>query len=166
MSSQDLIERFYQAFQNRDHAGMLACYHPDITFHDPVFGELNGKRAGAMWHMLCERGDDLVITYRDIVANETSGSAHWEATYTFSTGRKVHNIIDAQFRFADELIIEHNDTFDLYRWARMALGPVGTLVGWTSRMQGKIGDSAEKSLERFIRKHPEYSDDNSPGATT
>jgi ketosteroid isomerase-like protein len=156
MSHRDLIERFYQAFQRRDYEGMIVCYHPDITFSDPVFGELQGKRAGAMWHMLCERGEDLAVTYRDVVADSTSGSAHWEATYTFSTGRKVHNIIDAQFRFEDELIIAHDDTFNLYRWSRMALGPVGVLAGWTSRMQSKISDSAEESLERFISKHPEY----------
>jgi ketosteroid isomerase-like protein len=166
MSHQDLIERFYHAFQQRDHEGMIACYHPDISFYDPVFGELKGKRAGAMWHMLCERGDDLVLTYRDIFAEDNEGSAHWEATYTFSTGRKVHNIIDAEFRFEDDLIIEHIDTFNLYRWSRMALGPVGTLVGWTSRMQHKISDSAEKSLERFISKHPEYLETESSGATT
>lgn len=160
MNHHDLIERFYQAFQRRDHAGMIACYHPDITFSDPVFGELHGKRAGAMWHMLCERGQDLAVTYRDITADTTNGSAHWEATYTFSTGRSVHNIIDATFRFEDGLIIEHVDTFDLYRWARMALGPVGTLLGWTSRMQYRIGSSARESLDRFISKHPEYLNDD------
>lgn len=165
MSYQDLIERFYNAFQQRDYVGMIACYHPDVTFYDPVFGELQGKRAGAMWHMLCERGEDLAVTYSDIVAEGDSGSAHWEATYTFSTGRKVHNIIDAQFRFEDDLIIEHIDTFNLYRWSRMALGPVGTLVGWTSRMQRKIGNSAEESLDRFISKHPEYLDADSSGDT-
>lgn len=156
MSNHELIERFYQAFQRRDHAGMIACYHPNVTFSDPVFGELDSQRARAMWHMLCSRGEDLVVTYRDVSAEAASGQAHWEATYTFSTGRKVHNIIDAAFQFEDGLIIDHVDTFDLYRWARMALGPVGTLLGWSSRMQSKISNSAEESLDRFISKHPEY----------
>ncbi len=35
-----LIQRFYAAFAARDAAGMQACYHPDVVFRDPVFGEL------------------------------------------------------------------------------------------------------------------------------
>ena len=54
-----LIEQFYQGFQKKDHAAMAACYHPDIHFSDPVFTDLKGFRAGAMWHMLTERGKDL-----------------------------------------------------------------------------------------------------------
>ena len=63
-----LIEKFYTAFQKRDYDGMIACYHPDIHFSDPVFIDLHGKQAGAMWHMLCERGEDLQIVFSDVVA--------------------------------------------------------------------------------------------------
>jgi len=100
--------------------------------------------------MLCERGKDLEIEFRDVVADETTGSAHWDAHYTFSaTGRKVLNRIDARFEFEDHLIRRHNDTFDLWRWAGQALGLKGQLLGWTPFVQKAIRRQANRSLERY-----------------
>lgn len=156
MDHQQLVENFYQAFQNRDYASMIACYHPDIHFSDEVF-DLHGKKAAAMWHMLCERGKDLTLNYSAIKIDGDTGSAHWEPVYTFSkTGRKVHNIIDAHFQFADGKIIRHRDHFDLWRWMRMALGPTGVLLGWSGFLKSKVVATANQSLEEFIKTHPEY----------
>jgi hypothetical protein len=95
-----LIETFYTAFQQRDAATMISCYHDDITFTDPAFGELKGDDAKAMWKMLCGNATDLRIEYSNITASLKKGSAHWEAWYSFSkTGRKVHNVIEAVFEF-------------------------------------------------------------------
>ncbi|MCA9933009.1 MAG: nuclear transport factor 2 family protein [Anaerolineales bacterium] len=152
----ELIASFYTAFQQRDYAGMIACYHPDIHFSDPVFTDLQGKQAMAMWHMLCERGKDLQITFSGVQAQETTGQAHWEATYTFSTGRKVHNIIDATFTFQDGKIIRHRDSFDLWRWTRMALGTTGILLGWSPVVQKRVRGTAVAGLHKFIAQHPEY----------
>lgn len=152
-----LIEQFYACFQQKDYTGMSACYHPQVEFHDPVFQTLRGKQVGAMWHMLIERGNDLQLTFRDIRAAGNSGQAHWEATYTFSsTGRRVHNIIDATFDFQDGKIIRHRDQFDLWKWTRMALGMRGALLGWSPLVQNKVRGTARKGLERFIEEHPEY----------
>lgn len=153
---QSLIETFYAAFQQRDYATMNACYHDDIHFSDPVFTDLKGNEAKAMWHMLCERGEDLQITFNDVQANEATGSAHWEAVYTFSTGRKVHNVIEAQFQFQDGKIGAHQDSFDLWKWTRMALGGSAGLLGWSPMVQNKVRATAKKGLDAFIAKHPEY----------
>jgi ketosteroid isomerase-like protein len=155
-SNQELIQTFYTAFQQRDHAGMIACYHPDIHFSDPVFTDLRGNQAKAMWHMLCERGQDLQVVFSDLWADEGNGRAHWEATYTFSTGRKVHNIIDAAFAFQDGLIIRHQDSFHLWRWTRMAIGPMGLFLGWTPVVQNRVRETAVQSLKKFIANHSEY----------
>jgi len=53
--NEQLIERFYTSFQKRDPDGMVACYHPEIRFSDPVFPDLRGESAGAMWRMLSAR---------------------------------------------------------------------------------------------------------------
>jgi ketosteroid isomerase-like protein len=152
----ELIQRFYEAFAARDHAGMRACYAPDVRFTDEVF-TLAGMRAHAMWHMLCENATDLAVTFRDIDADEHSGRAHWEAIYTFSqTGRRVHNILDATFTFDDGLIHTHRDRFDLWRWSRMALGPVGLALGWSPVVRGKVRAMAARSLDAFVGKHAEY----------
>ncbi|HUR41842.1 MAG TPA: nuclear transport factor 2 family protein [Verrucomicrobiae bacterium] len=145
-----LIERFYQAFQKRDAAGMVACYDRDVHFSDPVFPDLHGPHAGAMWTMLCERGKDLTLEYRDVRADNARGAAHWDARYTFATtGRPVLNRIDASFRFKDGLIIRHVDRFDLHAWAGQALGLSGKLLGWTPMVQNKIRGMAGNTLAAF-----------------
>jgi hypothetical protein len=151
-----LIEQFYSSFSKRDYPGMIVCYSPQVEFSDPVFS-LNGRKAAAMWHMLCESGKDLVITFRDIVADENTGSAHWEAEYTFSsTGRKVRNIVEGQFKFENGLISQHADLFNFWRWSHQAIGPMGTFLGWSPFIQNRVRQSASQRLEKFIARHPEY----------
>jgi ketosteroid isomerase-like protein len=146
----ELIERFYRAFQQRDAATMAACYAPQATFRDPVF-ILEGARIGAMWRMLCARGADLRVEYANIESNESAGSADWQAWYTFSTtGRPVHNVIHATFRFSDGLIAEHVDAFDFWRWSRQALGPAGLLLGWTPWLRKRVRRDGARALERFV----------------
>jgi ketosteroid isomerase-like protein len=150
-----LIERFYASFAARDAAGMQACYHPDIVFSDPAFGELRGAQAGAMWAMLCERGKDLQVTASGIEADDQRGRAHWDARYTFGqTGRPVLNRIDAEFEFRDGRITRHLDRFDFHAWARQALGPVGLLLGWTPILRNKVRATARAGLEKYMREHP------------
>ena len=125
-----LIDRFYAAFRERDAKAMAACYHPDATFRDPVF-EVQGQEVADMWAMLCDRGRDLTLEWRDVRADERRGFAHWEPRYTFSvTGRAVHNVIDSRFTFRDGKIAAQEDSFSLWRWSRMALGPKGAALGW------------------------------------
>ena len=145
----DLVENLYRALQRRDGDAMAACYAPSATFRDPVF-ELAGARIGTMWKMLCERGTDLRVDFSNIAADASTGRAHLEAWYAFSaTGRRVHNIIDAQFRFGDGLIVEHVDAFDFWRWSRQALGPIGLLLGWSPLLRAKVRTQALRALERY-----------------
>lgn len=153
MREAELITAFYAAFARRDAGAMRACYHPQVEFSDPVFGELRGEHAGEMWAMLCSRAKDLAISCSDVSADAGEGSARWEATYTFThTGRRVHNLIDARFRFRDGLIVRHDDHFDLYRWSRMAFGPAGVLLGWTPFFQAKIRANAKRGFESWLAK--------------
>ena len=148
-----LIRRFYTAFQARDAAGMRACYHPDVVFSDPVFGELRGAEAGAMWEMLCARAKDLEIEFSGVSADDAQGRAHWDARYTFTqTGRRVLNRIDATFAFRDGLIARHDDRFSFFRWARQALGPAGLLLGWTPFLRAKVGRTARAGLDAYMRR--------------
>ena len=148
----DLIRAFYAAFQRRDHQAMAACYGPAAQFRDPVFTDLRGWKIAAMWRMLCERATDLDVSVSNIAAGADSGSAHWEARYTFTaTGRPVHNVIEASFAFAGGQIQRHSDTFDLYAWARQALGLKGSLLGWAPPVQRAIRAQASRGLDAFAR---------------
>jgi ketosteroid isomerase-like protein len=146
-----LIETFYDAFARKDGDAMAACYAPDARFSDPVFQELRGTEPGAMWRMLTRRAEDLRIELVDHAADESTGSAHWLADYTFTqTGRPVHNDVTASFRFADGMIAEHDDSFDFHRWTRQALGPPGLLLGWSPLVQGPVRRKARAGLDEFM----------------
>ncbi len=150
----ELITTFYRAFQQLDWRVMNECYHEHIVFNDPVFRDLRGWRAGAMWRMLCARAKNFSLEFRDVYADEQTGSAYWQPTYTFSkTGNTVVNKIDASFRFQDGKIIEHTDRFDLWRWMRMAMGPTGMILGWLPPVQKKVRVQANAGLESFIKEH-------------
>jgi len=152
---ESVIENFYKAFSNLDAEGMAACYHKDIIFEDPAFGILKGQRAVNMWRMLCEsqKGKNFRVEYSGVEFENDLGKAHWEAFYTFSkTSRKVHNIIEAEFRFKEGKIIQHDDHFDLYRWSRQAIGLAGYLIGWTSFFKKKLNTQTNRLLTKFEKK--------------
>jgi ketosteroid isomerase-like protein len=150
-ANEESVERFYGAFAARDGAGMAACYTPDVHFSDPVFTDLHGPEAGAMWRMLTERGTDLRVELLEHSAEGDGGSAHWRALYTFTqTGRSVVNDVRATLRFRDGLIAEHVDDFDFHRWARQALGPSGLLLGWTPLLRSAVRRKARAGLDEFM----------------
>lgn len=144
-----LIETLYRSLAARDAVAMAACYDPQAHFTDEVF-DLRGAEVAAMWRMLCARGEDLRVEFRDVSADDDTGRAHWDASYTFSaTGRKVHNSIDAGFRFRDGRIVHHVDRFDFWRWSRQALGLPGLLLGWSGYLRAKVAGTAARNLARF-----------------
>jgi ketosteroid isomerase-like protein len=149
-ANDELIERFYAAFDRKDGDAMAACYTADAKFDDPVFPGLNGKEPGEMWRMLTARAADLKIDLREHEANAETGSAHWIATYTFTqTGRPVVNDVRATFRFRDGLIAEHRDDFSFHNWSRQALGAPGLLLGWTPILKGATRKKARAGLDEF-----------------
>lgn len=149
--NEELISKFYTAFQSLDSETMSDCYNDDIEFTDPAFGTIKGKRAKAMWKMLCQNSKDLKVEFSNIFVDEQNGSAHWEATYTFSrTGRKVVNSIDAKFEFKNGKISKHIDHFNLHKWASQAMGFKGWLLGGTSFFKKKLQEQANHSLDKYL----------------
>jgi limonene-1,2-epoxide hydrolase len=149
--NEEAINNFYTAFQRLDAEAMMRCYHADIRFSDPVFPGLSEREVAAMWKMLCSQAKNFELTFADVQANEQRGKAHWEARYDFSaTGRRVHNKIEAEFEFLDGKIIKHTDSFDFWKWSRMALGQIGLLLGWTPLLRRKVQRQARERLARFM----------------
>jgi ketosteroid isomerase-like protein len=151
-ANEETIERLYAAFADRNGAAMTACYAPGAHFRDPAFGDLEGDDIGAMWRMLTGRARDLEITLQDHKADEGTGTAHWLAGYTFSTGRRVENDIHARFSFdQDGLITDHVDDFDFRKWASQALGPKGHLVALLPPLRAKARAQALGQLTAYKR---------------
>jgi hypothetical protein len=100
--------------------------------------------------MLCRQAGSLDVTSSDIQADDTHGSAHWCATYLFGKQKRlVKNSIAARFDFQDGKIIRHEDQFNFWRWSRMALGPLGLVLGWHPRVKKKISEQALRNLTGF-----------------
>jgi ketosteroid isomerase-like protein len=150
-ANKETIGRFYGAFDEGNGAAMTACYARGAHFRDPAFGDLEGDDIGAMWRMLTGRATDLSVELHEHDAGEESGSAHWIARYTFSTGRPVVNDIQARFDFADGLIADHVDDWDFRRWAGQALGPKGHLVALLPPLRSKARTQALDQLATYKR---------------
>jgi len=150
----NIIETFYNAFQQKDYKTMQQCYHADAVFTDEVFVNLNAAQVKAMWHMLIGSGKDLQLVYKNVEVNDHAASANWIATYTFSlTQRKVVNDIQATFELKDGLIYRHTDRFNFYKWSSMAFGTKGILLGWLPFFRKKIQEVSMQKLEAFMKKN-------------
>ena len=150
--NEQVIRRFYTAFQQLDNITMLDCYSDDAIFSDPVFGILQGAELKAMWEMLCKNAKNFSLVFSGIqLLDEEYATCNWVATYTFSaTGRHVVNSIKAHMRIQNGKITEHTDKFDLWKWSRQALGIPGWLLGWSGFIQNKVHNKARKSLDKFM----------------
>ncbi len=150
-TTEQVIQKFYTSFQNKDYKTMQQCYAGSAIFNDPVFRNLNATQVKAMWEMFCVKSKDLKIEFGNITANETNGSAEWTASYIFSpTGKKVVNKITANFIFENQKIVKHTDTFNFYKWAKQALGLSGVLLGWTPLAKNKVQKMGMKTLNDYI----------------
>ena len=131
---------------------MTNCYHSEVTFKDPAFGQLSGDRACMMWEMLLSNTDAAsVITHTNVIANKEFGSANWKAEYFFGPDkRKVTNEVKAEFVFKDGLILNHTDSFSMWKWSRQALGISGLLLGWTPIIKNKVQKTTKKRLDQYI----------------
>lgn len=152
MNHKKLIETFYHSFAAGNAEEMTACYHENITFEDPAFGELKGEKAKAMWTMLLSKSDAAPnILFKNVSANDKTGSATWIATYKYGKQkRNVTNHVTAEFEFLDDKIIRHKDNFDLWKWSQQALGLSGYLLGWSGFMRNKIQATTNKLLEKYM----------------
>ncbi len=153
-NNKQLIEKFYNSFSKGDAEGMTTCYHENVTFEDPAFGTLENGRPAKMWEMLMSRKQEsTTVVFNNIEANESTGKANWTATYEYGPKkRKVVNNVSANFKFNDGKIIEHIDTFNLWKWTKQALGFSGVLLGWSSFMKNKIQKTTNQQLDSFINK--------------
>jgi len=151
MDNINLLRKFFKSFMNGDIESMLECYHDEVIFYDQVFGELEGEEVKTMWRMLFQysRGN-LQVSYKDLNADDFSGSGKWRAVYHFGQKRrKVINLIESKFKFKDNKIIEHRDHFDLWKWSSQALGWKGWLFGWSYYFQLKIQKKSREKLMTF-----------------
>lgn len=152
LESEETIHSFYESLAKGDAEGMNQHYHPLATFSDPVFGSLSANEAQAMWRMLLSRAaGKLTVTHEILQADEMQVKARAIARYSFGPKkRKVINTLNSVFTFRDGKIFDQTDHFSFHRWASMALGFTGWLLGGTNYLRQKVRKSSLKLLHRYI----------------
>jgi ketosteroid isomerase-like protein len=144
--NEQVIERLFTSLERGDFQSAGECYCDDSEFRDIAF-DLKGKGdITAMWHLVCSK--QTTVSFRDINADDRSGSAHWVASYVFSkTGRAVRNEIDSTFFFRGGKILVHHDHCSRWGWARQAFDilPAIALTTFPFNLRWQ----AAKELKRF-----------------
>jgi len=69
------------------------------------------------------------------------------------TSASARRMAPRQRRGRNGLIVEHRDSFDLWRWARQALGAKGLLLGWLPPVQAAIRRQAAQGLAAWRANH-------------
>lgn len=153
-SNSELVHHFYDSFATGDIESMVACYDDSATFEDPAFGKLNGEDVRNMWRMLHESSKGQIkVSFHSIQENNEKVSAKWKAEYIFSqTGRPVINEIDANFIISNGKIVQHIDTFNLWKWSRQALGFTGLIIGYTTFFRKALQKKTRHLLRKFDQK--------------
>ena len=101
--------------------------------------------------MLIERGrDSLKINFYNVLGTATGGHSTWKADYLFGKNRRpIHNVIQADFIISNNKITKHSDHFNFWKWATMALGTPGQLLGFTPFIRNKVRKNARVTLENY-----------------
>jgi SnoaL-like domain len=142
-----LLHQLFESVNRREDRAVADCYHRDATFHDIAFDLRGKKEIHDMWRMIC--AGDLRVTFEVVHADDQGGRARVVDEYTFSdTKRRVRNVIDSRFRFADDRIIEHNDDCDPRKWAAMAIGGISGFVAGRVPFLRRL--KASRKLRKFV----------------
>jgi ketosteroid isomerase-like protein len=152
--SQITIDRFYNAFARADGLTMALCYHPMVSFADPLFPDLRGAHAAMLWPMLMSDAvlgmSQIELTYEIMAADERKAQIKWEAKYR-QRKRQVRQQALSTLTFWDDKIVRQIDEFPFWAWARQARGMSGLLLGGLPPYQRFQQARAHSELEAFMR---------------
>jgi hypothetical protein len=145
---QDVTRGLFERIANRDLAGMMMYYHPDIQYRNP-FLELQGVEFFAMWRMCWSYLQDIEVKVQE--GGLRVSFVYWEAHYTYPpTGRYIKHSISSDLTFAEDKVILHVDRFNVHQWASSAYGYIGEVAGGWRLFEKQIAAKAKKRLNSWL----------------
>ena len=175
----DFLGRWETAWNTHDLDLLESLVTEDVVWDDPaMFGETVHGRGEfrAFTEIFFRAFPDIRFegVGEPYLALEGAGIAlPWRGTGTFSgelafwgkrygsapptwapTGRRVDIEGVDLYEFRDGLITRHVDRFSLWRWAAMALGAKGALLGWLPPVRAAIRARAAKGLTAYMAANP------------
>jgi hypothetical protein len=112
------LERYFEAWQLNDPAGVMALFAEDAKYHyGPFVTPMVGRRAIAeRWVSDPSQQQDVQTSYKPLAVNDDLGIAHWRATFCRGKDRPV--VVEADgilvIRFDGQgRCAEHREWFSL-----------------------------------------------------
>lgn len=145
--------RFFDAFAVGDWHAMGRLYAPQARFSDPLFPQLDAEQVRALWQMLLTQAQGFRLSYRIDAESDHAARVLWVAHYLYGR-RPVVNRVVSEMQLGAGCILVQNDHFNLWRWARQALGLTGWLLGGTPLLRRRLRREAAVRLQAFIARQP------------
>lgn len=147
-STSTVVDRFFEALRRADVSVIDNCYHPQISYSDPLFEDLRGTRVALRWRMLLTQATSFSLEHSLVFADERKAQVQWTANYLLN-GRSVRIPMLSTLAIWDDLIVRQVDEYDLWKYCRQTHGLTGTLLGGLQFFQKIIKRRARNELERF-----------------
>ena len=147
------MDRFFEALRRADTNVIDSCYHPQISYSDPLFEDLRGARVALRWRMLLKQADSFSLEHSLVFADERKAQVQWTANYRLK-GRAISIPMLSTLAIWDDLIVRQVDEYDFWQYCRQAQGVAGVLLGGLEPYQKTIKRRARRELERFATSAP------------
>ncbi|CUS12507.1 unnamed protein product [Tuber aestivum] len=156
----DLVNEYIGAYREMDYEKLTNLWHPEYTFADPAFPDLNSLRSRAMFHMFITNRDKnkMVVTHTTPAIpgpKENTYITTYTCDYLYGTA-PVHNEIRATIEVKDGKIWKQVDEFPLAAWAKQSLGMMGTALRVVGMLDGIVKKKAAERLDGWCAKNEEF----------
>lgn len=152
-SSVPVVDRFFEALRRADDAVINACYHPQISYSDPLFEDLRGARVALRWRLLLREAQSFSLEHELVFADERKVQVQWTVDYALK-GKKIRLPILSTLAIWDNLIVRQVDEYEFWQYSRQAQGFAGLLLGGIEPFQQLVKRRARSDLERFATAAP------------
>ncbi|MFA5899664.1 MAG: nuclear transport factor 2 family protein [Hyphomicrobium sp.] len=134
-----VTEGLFLALRRRDATGVAACYDQDAVFSSPIIGDVRGADVEALWRAIFAATCDSTLSFTIVDLGLTSARVEGIAKYSLlASGRSVTSRFNSALHIRDLRVMQHDDNFDAWAWASMALGPTGLLLGWSKAWRRRM----------------------------
>lgn len=127
--SAHLVARFFDAFGRGDAQQMAACYHPMVSYSNPVLPDLRGPMPGAMWSLALSRAPSLRLQWQVAFSDARKAQVTWCAQWRQGRRDLRLDAVSTLSIWGDG-IARQVDEFRFSQWAGQTLGLRGRLLAW------------------------------------
>jgi hypothetical protein len=146
-TANQLIVRFFEAYNQNDWQSIARCYHDKASFSDPIYPDLREESIVYLWFDRLATRKKVDLKFRVVFADERKVQVEWSGLSPLH-GRSVRINGLSTFALWDEAIVRHVDEYSFVDWSRQALGWKAWLMGGLRFYQTRVQRSARSQLDQ------------------